>query len=434
MNGANFAKFLNGINMIKVTVNDFSSIKKACFELGEITLLIGPQASGKSVLCKLNYFFINILDSQHQSIREDLSFSGYQNIIKEKFIDWFPISAWGNGLFSISFRAGDFEIKISRRSYQSSPTDKIKISISDNLKNDYSSLSKLKQSIEKKFPSEDDLDFRFMIDFREAAEKSLKKLLGNDYIERQIFIPAGRSFFTNLGKALAIFEHGRVLDPLTLAFGRIYTSFRDSEYLFFSRPMPKKNDQLIQDINKILGGVIQKKGKGDFVLTDDGRKIPFSALSSGQQELLPLLTVLPYLFSGRKMEKTLTYIEEPEAHLFPEAQSRLISALSSILNFNENSLNMVLTTHSPYVLSKFNNLIKASMVANISAAHKSSVNKIIPETSWLNPNKLKAYAIVNSELINIVDEQGFISSEYLDGISEEISREYEELLKIEYPE
>ena len=43
--------------MRKLTVKNFSVIKEAELEFGKITVLIGPQASGKSLLCKLAFFF-----------------------------------------------------------------------------------------------------------------------------------------------------------------------------------------------------------------------------------------------------------------------------------------------------------------------------------------------------------------------------------------
>ena len=46
--------------MRKLTVKNFSVIKDAestPLEFGKITVLIGPQSSGKSLLCKLAYFF-----------------------------------------------------------------------------------------------------------------------------------------------------------------------------------------------------------------------------------------------------------------------------------------------------------------------------------------------------------------------------------------
>ena len=43
--------------MRKLTVKNFSVIKDAELEFGKITVLIGPQSSGKSLLCKLAYLF-----------------------------------------------------------------------------------------------------------------------------------------------------------------------------------------------------------------------------------------------------------------------------------------------------------------------------------------------------------------------------------------
>ena len=42
--------------MRKLTVKTFSVIKDAELEFGRIIVLIGPQAEGKSLLCKLAYF------------------------------------------------------------------------------------------------------------------------------------------------------------------------------------------------------------------------------------------------------------------------------------------------------------------------------------------------------------------------------------------
>mgnify|MGYP006206212493 CR=1 FL=1 len=51
----------------------------------------------------------------------------------------------------------------------------------------------------------------------------------------------------------------------------------------------------------------------------------------------------------------LRIIEEPEAHLFPVAQKHLIELLAIMVNRNEDN-QLIITTHSPYILSSFNNL------------------------------------------------------------------------------
>src|SRR6185312_14285642 len=91
------------------------------------------------------------------------------------------------------------------------------------------------------------------------------------------------------------------------------------------------------DFAKILGGEL-KMGRNDrHLATTDGRKIPFSALSSGQQELVPLLLVTRYYSriaaAERDQPASLLYIEEPEAHLFPSSQGAITSYLASLLNF-----------------------------------------------------------------------------------------------------
>ena len=52
--------------MRKLTVKNFSVIKDATLEFGKITVLIGPQASGKSLLCKLAYFFEQVVPERIQ--------------------------------------------------------------------------------------------------------------------------------------------------------------------------------------------------------------------------------------------------------------------------------------------------------------------------------------------------------------------------------
>ncbi len=43
--------------MRTLTVKNFSVINEAKLEFGKITVLIGPQSSGKSLLCKLAFLF-----------------------------------------------------------------------------------------------------------------------------------------------------------------------------------------------------------------------------------------------------------------------------------------------------------------------------------------------------------------------------------------
>ena len=57
----------------KLRVRDFLTIRDADLEIGRFTLIIGPQASGKSVLAKLLYFFRSLLAREIVGGLEDLS-------------------------------------------------------------------------------------------------------------------------------------------------------------------------------------------------------------------------------------------------------------------------------------------------------------------------------------------------------------------------
>ncbi|MDB5743844.1 MAG: hypothetical protein JWR68_2159 [Polaromonas sp.] len=420
--------------MRTLKVTDFSCIQNATLELGQLTIIIGPQATGKSVICKLSYFLFDCAQLQHKSIVRKESFEKFVISLKERFIEWFPIGAWGPKRFKIELTAGDYSITLARTTYGGKVSDNFRVKISDAFQNQYESLLQEVQRISQKSEAvrmQRPLEFDW--ELGETISKSLKQLMGKDHVSYQAFVPAGRSFFTSIGKAIAIFEQGKVLDPLIIRFGRMYTSLKDQNRYFLEE---KSSDigfkkALEKSLAELLGGVIERDGDKEFVRTSDGRKVPLTALSSGQQELLPLIVFLPWLHSikgGR-----LCYVEEPEAHLFPAAQSQLIESL--VLTSNSNAINasLVLTTHSPYVLTKINNLLKAGAISRrLSDIKKKELDTIINRRAWLQAKNLRAYAIKEGKLISILEKDGLIDSDYLDEVSGDLSKEFGKLLELEH--
>ena len=57
----------------------------------------------------------------------------------------------------------------------------------------------------------------------------------------------------------------------------------------------------------------------------------------------------------------------------------------------------IITTHSPYILSAFNDLIEAGRLGADSGL-KTEVNEIIPEQYWTKPGDFKAYSIHDGKL------------------------------------
>jgi predicted ATPase len=104
--------------------------------------------------------------------------------------------------------------------------------------------------------------------------------------------------------------------------------------------------------------------KGDVIFDNDTQKIFYkpqqtdlvldiSLASSMVSELSPIVCYLKYLvaFAG---EKSLIFIEEPEAHLHPETQILLMEIFAKLVNAN---VKIVMTSHSNYMFNKMNNLI-----------------------------------------------------------------------------
>jgi hypothetical protein len=421
--------------MLRLTVENFSCIKSAELVVHPLTILIGPQASGKSVLSKLVYFFIEQVNDQYKALLEGQPFDEFTANIKASFAEWFPTAAWGDGKFKIGFDMGLYQIKLSRTSYDDAVKDGIRMWTSTVAKEHYRKAAELLRSLRSKAPHKrglpeyaSELDIQWKL--REACDDLLRKDLGRDAITTQTFIPAGRSFFTTLGRAFIAFDQSKTLDPATLNFGRLYANITTRVRF---RSQAARLSQFEMDLAGMLGGQIVWQGNEARFKCDDGRVVPFGALSSGQQELLPLVSTLTVL-ANQNESRSLVFIEEPEAHLFPESQSRLIATLAQLVNDGKNPRTLFITTHSPYVLSKINNLLKAgSLAGRLSGVKAEQLASIIPAAKQLKLHAVMAYALIDGVLKPVVDvETGLVDAEYLDSASGRIGDEFSDLLELEY--
>ncbi|PDT64732.1 hypothetical protein CO683_36275 [Bradyrhizobium ottawaense] len=417
--------------MATLTIKEFSCIDEAEIRLSRLTVLIGPQASGKSVISKLVYFFNDIAIRQYRELEEGETLDQFEKLVAEDFKKWFPPSAWGPRKFEISFRAGTYFVKIVRKGTKKKEmtTDAVTVNFSPWFRDEYTAVLKVvKEDLADRGRPDMPPDRFWRV--RVAARERFQKELSTDYVNWQLFVPAGRSFFTSVGKAIAAFEYSGMLDPLTVRFGRLFTSIRDSRQrrvLRGRRPTEQQQRQRNEMMKQLFGGNITFVRDQEYVVSDDGRKIPFSSLSSGQQELLPLWLSIEYAQEGA--DRSMVYIEEPEAHLFPTAQSQVVEFLAAVIS--ERDARMVVTTHSPYVLTQINILIKAGMLAKQFPQARPDIQKVVPARCWLQPGSTVAYAIVGRRVIQITDDDGLLDGDYLDEVSGYLEREFSSLINIE---
>ena len=424
--------------MQKIIIKNFGPIKYAEIEVKKILVLIGEQASGKSTIAKLIYFFKTIQEDLFSQIYRDKQ-NQYLDInsdilspIQQKFYNFFGPT---NNLpdfeitFYYSFNENKF-LKLSNdenKKMKISPIDtfineKFTILASDikfRLRQEYLNINK-NRNIQPLIKEEEKIKYA----------QQLYDMLNDLFQNKQrdlLFIVAGRSatvaypslfekYFSqsieiNLKQNISIDNYERsskTLDEILLEkfiekFVRvkdIFKKFRNFEGLIESYSENNIKEKLYQVKNKI-----DKILKGEYRIDDLGEKILFnketeeyiylSNTSSGQQESIRILQDI--FLNILDNTKVLRILEEPEAHLFPVAQKQLIELLALMVNQNDDN-QLIITTHSPYVLTVFNNLLFANRVVEKNPSTESEVAQIIPQDSWLSAKDFSAYSLGNQSV------------------------------------
>ncbi|WOB79622.1 ATP-binding protein [Brevundimonas nasdae] len=436
--------------MPSLNISDFSCLDTAYFDLAPVNVIIGPQGSGKSVTTKLFYFFSDILSNFTAAAERGESFEDYKKIVSRQFNLWFPPSAWGKGRSNITYYAGDFSVRMLRRTRQGRLTDEMAVTFSEWFTESYRRAGELFASSKPDdFAELESTQINAVLDrsFRVQSilSEQFQRDLGSDYISGQTFIPAGRAFFTSIGRLVAGFEQAGSLDPVTVKFARLFANVRDrnsrSAAGRIARLGPEYRERRSSYMEKFFGGEIRFEGEAEFIQTGDGRQVPFTSLSSGQQELLPMWSLIDYfseLDAARRAANSrpvrrrteILYIEEPEAHLFPSAQSLLMEFLIGSVASERNQRTLIITTHSPYIMGTLNVFLKAGQLARRKRRNQ-DINEVVPRECWLTEGQLSVSAIESRSLRNLIDEDGLIDGTYLDGVSEKTSRDFSKLLQIE---
>ncbi len=129
------------------------------------------------------------------------------------------------------------------------------------------------------------------------------------------------------------------------------------------------------------------------------------------------------------------YIEEPEQHLYPTSQAKLLRDIISQFTLAKNKTGypgyVVMTSHSPYILTQLNVLLKARKA---SLKDKERTLKYISQDCILPLKYYSAYYVTrNGGMKNMMDaETELIKGEYLDAVSETTENELNQLNDIIY--
>lgn len=257
-----------------------------------------------------------------------------------------------------------------------------------------------------------------------------------------VYIPAGRSMLTLLSNQLSYIysvmddEQKRELDYCTQNYLEKILKMKS----FFSKDMKKmiyeavhladtKADKKVLEkaysvITDILQGEYKYIDGEERLQISDERYIKINFASSGQQEAVWILNVLFYQLLNNK--KTYFIIEEPESHLFPDAQKKIIEFISLV---QKERNQILITTHSPYVLGTINNLLYADEVSR--QADTIKVEQIIDPKFWLKYETFSSYYVENGNMFSCMDKEfRQIRHEVIDGASQDINNAYDALVEV----
>jgi len=425
----------------KLIVRNFAGIKDLEIEIKRINILIGPQASGKSVCAKLLFYFKNFVWEILSVVENEQTKRTLDSNYSKTFEEYFPPDSWGKQDFFIRYEISNVFIEVSRKQ---DAKGRISLSYSDFFKKELTDLRNfLKKVREKsseitaKYDSFDRLYLTTQI-LRDYLVESLPESICREAAFNQLFIPAGRSFFANLQSNIFSFlSSNNALDPFLRSFGSTYEGIKRARLTSRVDRGEKYTKDIQEEINRLIekslcGKHIHEKGK-DFLEATDGRRISIANSSSGQQETLPLtimLAALPFLASSRGGQTV--YIEEPEAHLFPSAQRNIVELIATVFNSRKEQLQFFITTHSPYVLTALNNLLQAGLLYEESSEDiQHQLEKIVSRYKSLDVDDLSAYVLSDGKCNSIVcPDTGLIDARVIDSVSDELAIEFDKLLNL----
>jgi predicted ATPase len=386
---------LNKRMMEKLIVKNFGPIKEAEIDLTKYVVFIGDTSTGKSVLAKLISIF---RDSFYiLSLKRDLSSIDFRKELKRYNIDFDTKN-------SVIYYCDGDQILLELKKNEIVLFDK-----------------EINEAYYKELKSNDNLLFgnSSFLNFSDIDKEEIIGLAINNFIKKNTstYIPAERILFSLIGNSLSgLWANNVALPECYKDFaGKYEVSRREADISKF--PIFEMDYNFNKGVDKIIL---------------NGIEILLSEASSGIQSLIPLLLVIDYEINNSNSGylKSLI-IEEPELNLFPKRQKMLIDYIIHKLN---KKASLIITTHSPYILSSLDTLMLAKNTFNEHPDLKEEINSIVSEDKWIDYNDISVYEVRNDGKVYSIKNEEFKSIDVnaIDSVSDIISEEFDKLTELRY--
>ena len=395
---------------MEFVVKNFAIVNEADIKVKPFTIFIGSNASGKSYILyliwsllttEIDWEFLSSLMEELYDIIIDCNPKEASMHIKNLFVDIFanfprllavPFKGYLKETFLVSeldkligSHSKDSQIIIMNKGeevlkYIIRSQDTLIVSISDSV------IDKVRSSFDisvsaigrGKLRVEGFIDgeriFNIAIDIRDKSSfiQSFYAIIPSVLFEYLGYCPAMTVPILPDGRAGIL----RAMDPLSkhLLISRWRTidiSNVDREFFrALSSPMVRIKDR---DIAKIADFIEEKLGfkvvtrrEQPYIVIKDvesGKIMSLEQSPSGIREIAPLLLFMRYHLP----KDSILFVEEPEAHLHPDAQVYVLRGLAMLVNMG---VYILMTTHSIHVIDELSNLISMDLIKDLT--HKYS--------------------------------------------------------------
>lgn len=421
--------------MHRLIINKLGPITHTEIECNKFMVIIGSQASGKSTIAKALYFFktikddiINLLLKRHNlpSNSDQRPFIlELETYMQAKFMGIFGSSSGMDDAMCVHY---DYAHDISITVCINRATNSKRI------------VCQLSPALLEHLDASDDTvrsSSAVTNNVQQVLRRDLSLLFDDEY--ETVMIPAGRSVLTLLATQINYLysimddDQKRSIDLCTRQYIENIIKLRPLYQNGYTGMFDLYPNTTLQFRHEL--GIAQKiakeilKGSYHYVNGDerldisDNQYVKINFASSGQQEAVWIINLLFYYLL--QPNRSFFIIEEPESHLFPEAQKLMIDLISLVVNCGHC---VFITTHSPYVLGALNNLIYAGQASdNV----KNAVNNIVDTALWVHRGSISAWCLDNGTAqpcINV--ESDLIQNELIDGISNVINDQFDQILAI----
>lgn len=386
----------------RLIIRNFGPVKDLEADIKTFTIFIGSQGSGKSTvskvltICRDLNWYIQILQGGAGMLEPFRKFCLDEFFQDETYIYYFR----PQDDVEVEYKEGIFHLRIDGMS-------------SDEARGFFS-----KQIIEA------NKDFLVQLGVTDINQPDIEEKYGRllqANARTMLYIPAERSLAGMLSTSLAsvmaakiplydaLLEYMSVFEKAKSALKEYYVPFLDVTYA------------LKEGVEKVW------LGKGE----EKHEPLSLQSCSSGLQSVLPLLMSIDYSLKSKYFNTFV--IEEPEQNLFPSNQRELLAHLVSIYNLSE-TYGMVLTTHSPYILSCMNVLMLAGKLIIGHPELRQEVIDIVGQYHYVSPQQVAVYKLDTLAAKYCEDmknpKTGLIGINSLDAVSEYIGEDYDRLFEI----